>query len=736
MNNKKTNQKLTITEAVEALTSIIDLETENLAEEQGIDSPTLKSLNWLDGQTEEVVDHIKDIFKVVYKHLRHFYQTDFHNRYDPNTLEEIKTIMVLVGDATKKLDKFKPAFHITEKKNISDLKEYKSLQEFYLSRVANKIDKGVLGKLILDIFQKFQQESAPSAKNRSKEKNQTKHVFIDLDSVKKDTEYELVLLRKEDGTRFFSPRLIRNIKLVSDFGGYFGIEKETDPLIDINFYQDRIAYNCATTIISLAHEYIDQFYSESISSSSSDMNLVRNFSKTLMALMLAANNHNLSHQIPIKNCYDYFCDFQFFLRTCVCSHEYKHLIAYPNERSTKLIHSLLNAIQAICHVLYTHLCGYQEMLTRIHGIIHQAVSTYPPTKISSKKQSYLADQLKADYEAVTKLMKIHPNGPLNKILESIETGNCRQFDPLIQGNLPSQLYTLYVQECKIPFVRWPSPTSQEYVNKADIAEEFKAFLYSCSHSRNIQKCLMINLQDRQIWKESARCEAIEGLSTHEVFEKEFIITSFAKDTEFYHQDAPYAVEDRAEVFIEQFKQQLSNAHGGYYFPKAIHETLFDGFVDQVMQSIHRIFYSDNPVLQREQRLDFIEIFYLFLELKIIECVNPDIVGFCCKDGIDLSITTGTQLYLFLKLLNQERLSESDREQCDLMLYGPSLLLRERTLLTDRFNRMYSAIHTIESLRQLLGQANFAKVIQTAFGEYYKTPILQGKLIIQHKAPRE
>ncbi len=80
---------------------------------------------------------------------------------------------------------------------------------------------------------------------------ETKHLFVDLDSVKKDILSMNFFYRKEDGTRFFNPRLIRNIKLVSDFGLNVGKEEEKDPLFDLTTWRIDSGYHKGASPLSI-----------------------------------------------------------------------------------------------------------------------------------------------------------------------------------------------------------------------------------------------------------------------------------------------------------------------------------------------------------------------------------------------------------------------------------------------------------------------------------------------------
>ena len=141
----------------------------------------------------------------------------------------------------------------------------------------------------------------------------------------------------------------------------------------------------------------------------------------------------------------------------------------------------------------------------------------------------------------------------------------------------------------------------------------------------------------------------------------------------------------------------------------------------------RIFFSGKNILLRDHRLSFIEIFYMFLHLKLIELVKPDALSFTCKDDIDIGSAASAQLYAFMKLIGSEKLTEADRNELNGIIYGAPVMLRERAMLPDRFNRMLNTIKTIELVREQYGEANFALIIHEAFDEYFKTPILQAKL---------
>lgn len=732
--DKKDGMTLTLVKAVETLSSIAELQFDRevgIAEEHDLTindkELTYHTVHWLHTKEgDKPIGVVREIFRVVLNYLQDFYKNEYSSITDAKVVENIKTIMILVGEAAKKLDKYAGFLDRAKGQSITHLKEYKQLQEFYLTQVAKKIDEGTISKWIMALSRKGIEREAKF--NIYKREN-IKHVFIDLEAVKKDTEYELFFLKKEDGTRFFSPRLVRNIKLINDFGNYLGEEKGENPLINVEEWQDKTAHMCAKNIIRSSRNYIGKFYK--LARQSKDKELVSLAGKMLMALMLAGNSRHLTHQPGMKNCRHYFYDFQLFLRECLRSDEYQRLMTYPPDKSNKLAGTLLHLFHFISMSLYTQLTGHQEWLNAIHQLIETATNKLcSEHKEACKSEKKLWSKLAGDYAAVAKLFKGHTNGPLNKILTLLEEGECNSYDPILQRNLPSQLYTLYSQEKSVQFVRLPSPTRQEFINKAFVNEEFKAFLHGCEHEHTANKVLVFNYQDSVSWKDHSRCMAIEELARRESFAKHFEYVTLAKDTEFYHQLAPYNQEEEASLFINEFQRQLTAIDGGFSFPEHLKKGLVQDFVPEVLKAIHRIFFFNKNMLSREERLDYIEIFYYFLQLKMLDSLKPDHVGLICKDGLDIASTAGAGLFAFMKLLHQERLSENDQEHLELMLYGPCLINRERLTLPDRFNRMLNAIKTVENIREHFGRAGFAKIIQETFGLYYKTTILNGKVVVQ------
>ncbi|PJD94708.1 MAG: hypothetical protein CK425_10720 [Parachlamydia sp.] len=734
-NDRRDGGNLSIIEAVEALSHIADLEIDKgigITQQHDLVFQNLpisyRTVHWLHpDNAETTISLVKDIFKVVLNYLHNFYKTQYRYITDENAVEEIKSIMVLVGEAAKKLDKYTSIFNRKVKSSVTDTKEYKELEDFYLTHIARKIDSGVLGKWILGIAKKHLLKETKPAGDKQLEKK-AKYIFVDLESVKKDTEYELFFLRKEDGSRFFNSRLIRNVKLLCDFGGFFGESSENDLLADMRFHYDLHVHGAARNILRVFGSRIDQFYKECRDQPHNE--LINSLQKAFMALMICGHDGHLLRNSPTKSCIGYFQDFQGYLQEALQTREYQKLVAYPEEAdATGSL--LLETTQFLCKALYVQIKSLQGFMSSLKNLIREARELH--LKDPTNHIDLLWKRLASDHAALTKIFKTHKHGPLIQVLESLESDGAHEFDPFHQGNIPDQLYTLFLQNTRCTNIRFPTPTHQELINKASIGEEFKAFLRSYKQAENEllpqRGHLLFNLQDKTSWKEHARASVIEDLQKHSDFSSVLTVVTLPKDTEFYHQLAPYHHDNHASAFLAHFKEHLQDASTGYYFPEALHEKLFSGFTDQLLETIHRLFFSNKNVLSRESRLDFIEIFHLFLELKILDILKPQTFSFTCKDGLDSGAAENAKLFALMKLLTEPQLTEAEYDYLNLLMHGPVILIRERHLLFERFSRLNSVIRLVETLKSELGHENFVQIMRQAFGPFFDSPILEPVILL-------
>lgn len=737
---------LSIVEAIETLSNIADLEFDR---EIGIvqkhetilhrERILYKTVYWLHQRdAAATITMVREIFRIILHYLQQFYKGEYGSITDQKAVEGIKAIMILVGEAAKKLDKYGDLLHPHKesKSSVTEFKEYKQLQEFYSTKIARKTDEGGLSKWILSLsLNKGKKAKEIPFKELSKIQlpttlKDTKRVYVDLETVKKDTEYELFFIRKQDGSRFFSPRLLRNIKLVCDFESYFGVHKRGDPLEPLDLWYDRILHSYSKQIMKGLGTQLDLFLKELRKIKNHE--LIDAMNKTIMALMFSSQARNLLSHQPIKSCMEYFEDFLQFLRESLQTKIYQKWIANPPSDNNHLAKDLLELLHSICRLIYINVLGWDEIQPLMESLLKDGRLIISKEHIDQNEESkYVWNHLANDYLALSKLLKLHPNGPLLKVIKLLESGSLNAFDPLHQHNIPRQLYDIFLNEQRISLIRMPAPVYQQVIQQAKIIEEFKGFIRSYGAFQPTKKHLIINLQNRTSWLEYARCAAIEELQHESDMLEKLCVVTLAVNTDFYSQLAPYHKMNQADVFIEQFKEHLSGKDAGFYFPSSIPKQELSEFINNMMQAIHTIFFAQKAELIREQRLNFIEIFYIFLTLKLIEWTKPQSFSLMGKDGIDIGTTHATLLFAFLKLINDVEFTQKDWEFLELMLYVPALVLRERAVLPEPFNRMLSALKGIEKFKEETGAAKFVKLIQDSFAPFYASEILRSIVLLPH-----
>lgn len=722
--------ELTLAEAVETLSNIAEMgwdRTIGISDDhhltiQQVDS-SQHNRNWVhQKEAKNTVNAVKEIFRVVLNYLKQFDTSDYTLSLDNQTMEGIKTMMVLVGEAAKKIDKCTLLFQEKQRQSVTELKEYKQLQEFYLRKISHTIDEGILGKWILGLTKHILKDRR--LKIHAKRSPSNLHVFVDLESVKKDTDYELFLIRKEDGTRFFSPRLIRNMKLVSDFGNSFNQDKDQDSLLDPAIWKEREAKERAKELVHFIKNQFESFFKEAFYVK--DEPLIRLINKCLLALMLASSSRNPSGSVSAKNAFDYLNDFKSFLREALSSLEYQRLLTYSKEELRAVDGALLALLHHLCLGIYKGSSFLPSLDPFIKAVIEEARNTHSSEHEKAAEDSNcLWSYLSSDYVAIQKLLARQAEGPLTCVLKMLEEGAQTAFDPYLQGNMPNAMYYIHHGEKPILHMRVPSPTHQAFIQQAGIIPEFKGFLRSFEGKKSGTFHLLINLQDRTSWCEQARAAAIVEMGTLPEFKHKCSIVTLAKDTEFYHQLAPYYDDHQAHMFINHLKRHF-DAVSGFDFEKTLSKQLSAAWLDGVINATHRIFFSNKNVLSRQERLNFIEILYLFFTLKILELTKPDSFSFSCKDSLDVGCAVSAEFFCFLKLISDEPVTVMDREFVNAMLYGPVLFSRQRVIFAERFNRMNNALKTVEWTKEELGEAQFCKIIQEAYGIFIAPEILKSR----------
>lgn len=698
---------MSIMDAVDNLSGMAELDA--VEDKEGVSRGVKRDLHELKDlsteQKEETLSAVKGTFKTVHKYLEHVYIKDRAQLKDRDTQRGIKAIMVLADEAADKLDKCTSLFKHTYKEGkFSEIKEYKELKNYFKKNILKRFEE------VLAFEAKWEEEWAVEDEKIDIEKQGLK----DLEMVKRDKQYELFYIRKDDGKPFFNRNLLRHIKLVSDFDEInMGFEGE-DPLLRINILIDHEAQMVAEEIRDSARNELSDFYADAMHHK--EVSIVGAVLKMTMSLMLACNPHNLQENTMGKVCTRYLKDFHKFLREILASPDYQRLINFADEETDQLTRAIIHLIHALSFAFFTHSGKKQEMLDYLNDLIKRAWDGSPPARAKGITTDNFMSEIFDLHDNVTEMLKKFPSGPLFKTLDIFQDRNEKEgFDPINQGNPPYYLYTFSSSAFDASCLKMPCPTFHTHVNKAEALEEFKGFLRHFETKKELKKHLHFNLQDSTRWEEHARCDVLEKLQRKAEFSNQFILVTLPKKNDFYFQAEEYLKVDRTEDFLKLLEDQFKSSHEcGYFFSNQIDEKKLLTYVKKIIPFIHTHFFKKKVKLARKERLDFIEIFYLFLELKILEMVQPDTFTFSCKDGIDVGATSSATFFAFLKLLGKhEKWTQEEQDHLLWVLCGPALTVRERLVDYQRFSRMASAL-SILSMYLIRDHDKILKMIQPLF----------------------
>ncbi len=688
MEQKMQGKELSVMEAVEKLSSMAELD-----EAQAVATTRKRqgegSALWDDPERRETNEKVvKETFRVLRNYLQHVYHKDHGQLEDQETRQGIQAIMVLANEAAQKLDKFTVLFKgVHQEGGIRHLKEFQDLEEFYLTKIMKKFHQTLASEEAWQAEWGGEEVDLLDIQRRG---------LKDLETVRRDKEYELFYIRKEDGRPFFNRNLVRHIKLVGEFDESMSDPSGDDPFVRIKMVQDQEVQVAAQGILQGLASSMGQFFKEAMQYK--DNPFVASLTRAIMALMLAANPRNLMQNTLGKSSVSYFIDFHMYLRESLASEEYRKFLDFSPEQAQRFTSIAANLAHQICKQFFTSTISHSSLLAWIEKILKK-VAKEKGQPNGSKNPLWIWNRLFEEDEEIRSILKAYPNGPLMKTLDALREGEGKEgFDPLARDNPPHRLFEISGGDLDVMLIHLPSPTKQSHIHEAQIVSEFEGFLRALSHKERKQRLLLINLQDRTSWQESARCHVLENLQKGAEFSSHFIVVTLPKHTDFYLQTAEYEKLDNAQEFMGLLREQVeSGEECGFYLPSICRGDWLGSFLTHTLHLIHEQFFALKEVLTRKNRLDFLEIFYHFFALKMMEIVKPDFVSFTCKDGVDTGAVASGGFYAFLKILGDHpQWKEEERAFLYCLFYAPSFLVRERAVDPSQLHRQVSALSLIQA----------------------------------------
>ena len=694
---KELKKENDIINAIETLAEISELNIDDtlgisLAEDLLFNNKIIanKTIKWLgDSGASGSASIIQSAFSKVLSYLKlNLKNIDSHGR---KRLDQIENIILIAGEAARKLDSYTNIFQETNTSNIVKWKEYLNLKAFYDKKIANFL-KG---------------DSALENKGQAEEKNRG----ISLEDIRQDRRHELFFLKKEDGTPFFTNKLLNNMKLICDFDIHLKSEHLNDPITKVKLWEDKILHEKAKYILGHMQTMVADFYKEF--PKYKHLPLLQTLQNAITALMFAANPHNLLTNEPRKSCFHYFYDFQVFLRKALCSDGYNKLIVYP-PKSQPFLKNVPIIIHNLCYYLYVHPEKHDETVATIQNISNS---------YNNNNNDSPWEEISNDYAAMKWVMEQHPNGPIFKTIDILTQNLYNQaFDPFMQGSLPYLSYKIYSAKQKVSLIHMPTPIKQKEINRATISHEFKAIIRH--QEENKQKILLINLQNRNSEEEKARCKVLEGLNSNSEFNNTISTITIDRSSSFYFQEAPYNHISHTTDFMQLLCDHINNSLYIHLSPLIKANLTSSDFINKIIHKVGENFFQNKQTISKIERRLFIEITYYFIILKALEISNGNFASFICREGTDRANSSEALFYIISKFFLENN-SDLKMNLLKDMLIARPLLIRERYMHNEYFELIPAIMKKMSSIYK--NKKSSAK-IKTALRGLFKQSLDAYKII--------
>jgi hypothetical protein len=343
-----------------------------------------------------------------------------------------------------------------------------------------------------------------------------------------------------------------------------------------------------------------------------------------------------------------------------------------------------------CYYRFTevHLYAFCENL--IMTMIHEGIKTLEPD-YTGPPQDVFSLPLTKQFEAIQAASLGLKEPPTWSLVQKTSAAANLGFDPQRKSNIPFVLCDIILnQNHPLRVLRMGTPNNSHN----GVNPEFKLFLTSCVQ-RN-EKMLLVSEQ-AEGWRVEAHRNYLNKQMTEE-FPNHFFMIILTKDTPFYHQTGPYAASYfTAQEFKETFLAQLKSPGTGFYFNDLwLKHSQFIERIIRCLNEVHEDVFSQERLLSRQQRLDFIEIAYARLIYETMAFLNMEhqvLVNFlcvACRDSNDRAVITLTLLTaLCLHYLGKYHAPEMQR-MLAVFIHSPKMLVMKEEMNWRR-ERLISAL---------------------------------------------
>lgn len=681
------DETLSIQQAIAYLTEITESEKlplDKIAEGQ----PSFS----MDRSQKYALHRVKAILSTIHNYLKRVYRQEKKNIEDPGVQQSLQAIMILLQEAVDKMERNFPEMEkILGKKRISTLPQYKKLQQFYLQKMLSK----------------------PMEENEIEKIWPSNWTDVDLETggirnirqVKEDVDYELFYLRRLDNTPYFSKDLIRHLKMITDFEGILQVI-DGDPFVRFTVIQDKNCQICAEQVKEYLIAHFPKFFREMLKNK--HFSFTEMINKALIALFLSSNPSNVIYETVAFHCLKYFQDFLLYLKEIFVCNEYSSGLSMENVHEFLAVQ--IQMIHAICFAIFTHKPQMVHVVQHLKALLGE-LEKGPYTPVQFVKH------LQENYFQLKRILDQYPSGPLFKMIDVINERSIT-FCAMQYNNLPCHLFTIQYGQMSTAILRIPSPTIQTTLEEAHVLDEYKGFLRSLRDKKQM-RLMIINLQNRLSRKEMARAKAIEELQK----EGEFISTLLVVTLSNTLGSVLYAAsKGNPEVLHKELLQVLKNPEEfGLYFPQMFQEKKWSLFFAKIIPSILHVFFSKKKNYNQQDCLDFIELFYFFFSLKILEIEKPQFLSYVCKDAVDDSTAKNFTLYMGTKILQGSFAStKKEEEYIKWLLFTPALMIRERAIQSSCFTTSCSSLQLLARTVEKNKAALFKELMPLFETDFFST----------------
>lgn len=363
--------------------------------------------------------------------------------------------------------------------------------------------------------------------------------------------------------------------------------------------------------------------------------------------------------------------------------------AYRGEIQKEAPSSEALLLQQICYVRFTQV--------QITAFLDELMDLVMETGGKAQVGDLIEDLNEAEFEAI---QGAKPEMGANVIAVNIQkfAGSANVgFDPHLKSrNKPYVLYDMELKNGKeVRVLRFGSPTIEgAYTDPtAKINPEFENYIRQLKATG--KKHLYFSLQNfipKGFGDETARNTALLQLAGK--YPETFHFVCLAQDSAFYKQKAPFGEETPSPAdFSQQFVAQifdLDKAVSGFYLPESLKTAPFREESKALLDAVIKALYPNAEHLDKQQKMDAIEVFYAAFELLIMRKLEPDFMNITCKDAIDRAGKNNGLLSRLMAILHQRAESQEHLQEMKVITHSGAWVVKKQAVLHSRRTRLISA----------------------------------------------